>query len=200
MDVRQSVDGAGLHFQSAADPDTATLTSTVQQLREQLREQMRFLRGEDAQFQERLSQLSAEVQSSPEPASSSPPPMVSVPASYAIDGELLRQEAEQFARRTQSLLEDALRVRVAALTESHRREIADMEDENARLRAVVRRMDTEMRHYQASISHSVATANARMEAMLQDEAAAPAQRLDSAAFDRALEELDDDDDDEPAGQ
>eukprot|EP01043_Picozoa_sp_COSAG02_P039783 COSAG02_NODE_3166_length_7245_cov_4.559054_6_plen_523_part_00 len=161
---------AGLH--GFREPDAAELASTARQLREQLKEQMRFLRGEDAQFQERLSQLSAEVPSSPEGgAASSPPPMVSVPASYAVDGELLRQEAEQFARRTQSHLEDALRVRVAALTESHRHEIADMQDENARLRAVVRRMDTEMRHYQASISHSVATANARMEAMLQDERA-----------------------------
>jgi hypothetical protein len=177
MDVRHSADGAGagLHFDNqlhgGLTAEVSDLASTASQLREQLKDQMQFLHTEDTQFQQKLSQLGAEVPSSPQTAAPQPSPMVSVPASYAVDGELLRQEAEEFARRTQAHLEDALRVRVAALTESHRREIADMQDENARLRAVVRRMDTEMRHYQASISHGVTTANARMEAMLQDERA-----------------------------
>ena len=167
--------------------DISQLASTTTTLRAALAEQMRWIQKEDSQFLRTLSQVGQSAPPTPPPtaaaAASPPPPTPTAPLSLGtVDTDLLRQEAEQFAQRTQHHLEDALRAHMASVEEAHRKQLAELEDENGRLRGVVRRMGTEMRHYQASISHGVATANTRMEAMLQDERASWERKV------RALED------------
>ena len=167
--------------------DISQLASTTTTLRAALAEQMRWIQKEDSQFLRTLSQVGQSAPPTPPPtaaaAASPPPPTPTAPLSLGtVDTDLLRQEAEQFAQRTQHHLEDALRAHMASVEEAHRKQLGELEDENGRLRGVVRRMGTEMRHYQASISHGVATANTRMEAMLQDERASWERKV------RALED------------
>ena len=187
--AEQTLGGGGGDEQelSGLAADISQLASTTTTLRAALAEQMRWIQKEDSQFLRTLSQVGQSAPPTPPPtasgAASSPPPTPTAPLSLGtVDTDLLRQEAEQFAQRTQHHLEDALRAHMASVEEAHRKQLGDLEDENGRLRGVVRRMGTEMRHYQASISHGVATANTRMEAMLQDERASWERKV------RALED------------